>query len=144
MRSLKDTIEDCWDQDGDARLTAMTVFERMTELSHHYKDGLTPTPTVNTVQAFQQNFKAHPSISTSSSGLSSMAPADELTVLLTENLDGDGMTTVWDQWLMNSRGHYFESSICLTSMSCWLSCTKVLWGAVDIPGLVQSWVKSLS
>ena len=32
IRALKETIEDCWDQDGEARLTALCVEERMAEM----------------------------------------------------------------------------------------------------------------
>ena len=32
IRALKETIEDCWDQDGEARLTALCVEERMLEM----------------------------------------------------------------------------------------------------------------
>lgn len=32
IRSLKETIEDCWDQDAEARLTALCVKERSGEL----------------------------------------------------------------------------------------------------------------
>ena len=32
LRTLKETIEDCWDQDGDARLSALCVKERFSEL----------------------------------------------------------------------------------------------------------------
>ncbi|KAK2154078.1 hypothetical protein LSH36_277g01029 [Paralvinella palmiformis] len=46
IRALKETIEDCWDQDGEARLTALCVEERMLEMmtlwDHRHK-GITPT-----------------------------------------------------------------------------------------------------
>lgn len=32
IRSLKETIEDCWDQDAEARLTALCVQERILDL----------------------------------------------------------------------------------------------------------------
>ena len=32
IRAFKETIEDCWDQDGEARLTAMCVEERVQEM----------------------------------------------------------------------------------------------------------------
>lgn len=34
IRALKETIEDCWDQDGDARLTALCVEERIHEIEN--------------------------------------------------------------------------------------------------------------
>ncbi|XP_054162724.1 putative uncharacterized protein DDB_G0282133 [Oppia nitens] len=42
IRSLKETIEDCWDHDADARLTALCVVERLHELPtlwERYKCG---------------------------------------------------------------------------------------------------------
>lgn len=33
VRSVKETIEDCWDQDAEARLTALCVEERFNELT---------------------------------------------------------------------------------------------------------------
>ncbi|KAL9966078.1 hypothetical protein ACROYT_G024092 [Oculina patagonica] len=56
LRMLKETIEDCWDQDGDARLSALCVKERFSELLKDYPDGLTTIPTVNTVQKILQNY----------------------------------------------------------------------------------------
>ena len=32
MRSLKETIEECWDADAEARLTALCVEERLSDL----------------------------------------------------------------------------------------------------------------
>lgn len=32
-RLIRETIDDCWDQDGEARLTALCVEERIVELS---------------------------------------------------------------------------------------------------------------
>jgi hypothetical protein len=34
VRSLKETIEECWDADAEARLTALCVEERLSELSN--------------------------------------------------------------------------------------------------------------
>ncbi|RWS08423.1 bone morphogenetic protein receptor type-2-like protein, partial [Dinothrombium tinctorium] len=42
IRSLKETIEDCWDHDAEARLTALCVYERLLELPplwERYKSG---------------------------------------------------------------------------------------------------------
>lgn len=40
-RLVRDTIEDCWDQDAEARLTALCVEERLSELpllrDRHYR-----------------------------------------------------------------------------------------------------------
>ncbi|XP_042899660.1 bone morphogenetic protein receptor type-2-like isoform X2 [Parasteatoda tepidariorum] len=53
VRALKETIEDCWDQDAEARLTALCVEERLNELPvlwDRYKAGTTiqgVSPTVN-------------------------------------------------------------------------------------------------
>ncbi|GBN86029.1 Bone morphogenetic protein receptor type-2, partial [Araneus ventricosus] len=57
IRALKETIEDCWDQDAEARLTALCVDERLTELPilwDRYKAGTTiqgVSPTVNPTSA---------------------------------------------------------------------------------------------
>lgn len=56
LRTLKETIEDCWDQDGDARLSALCVKERFSELLKDYPDGLTTIPAVNPVQTILQNY----------------------------------------------------------------------------------------
>lgn len=67
VRSLKETIEECWDTDAEARLTALCVEERLSELPHLWAHeikhrGITPTlnamininetaSTTNTVQS---------------------------------------------------------------------------------------------
>ena len=56
LRTLKETIEDCWDQDGDARLSALCVKERFSELLKDYPDGLATIPAVNPVQTILQNY----------------------------------------------------------------------------------------
>lgn len=56
LRTLKETIEDCWDQDGDARLSALCVQERFSELLKDYPDGLSTTPSINPVQKIVQNY----------------------------------------------------------------------------------------
>ena len=56
LRTLKETIEDCWDQDGDARLSALCVQERFSELLKDYPDGLCTTPSNNPVQKIVQNY----------------------------------------------------------------------------------------
>ncbi|KAK8763268.1 hypothetical protein V5799_034122 [Amblyomma americanum] len=53
VRALKETIEDCWDQDAEARLTAVCVEERLIELPvlwERHKAGLSVagvSPTIN-------------------------------------------------------------------------------------------------
>uniref|UniRef100_A0A224YKQ4 Serine/threonine-protein kinase receptor n=1 Tax=Rhipicephalus zambeziensis TaxID=60191 RepID=A0A224YKQ4_9ACAR len=53
VRALKETIEDCWDHDAEARLTAVCVEERLTELPvlwERHKAGLSVagvSPTIN-------------------------------------------------------------------------------------------------
>lgn len=37
IKFLKETIDDCWDHDADARLTAMCVQERLGELPNWWK-----------------------------------------------------------------------------------------------------------
>ncbi|XP_035231621.1 probable serine/threonine-protein kinase DDB_G0278665 isoform X2 [Stegodyphus dumicola] len=59
VRALKETIEDCWDQDAEARLTALCVEERLIELPvlwDRYKSGTAiqgVSPTVNPMSASQ-------------------------------------------------------------------------------------------
>ncbi|XP_078580796.1 uncharacterized protein LOC144864510 isoform X2 [Branchiostoma floridae x Branchiostoma japonicum] len=47
VKSLKETIEDCWDQDAEARLTALCVEERMAELMSMWSRNSTVSPTLN-------------------------------------------------------------------------------------------------
>ncbi|CAN7980221.1 unnamed protein product [Ixodes pacificus] len=57
VRALKETIEDCWDQDAEARLTAVCVEERLNELPmlwDRHKAGISVTgvsPTINPTSA---------------------------------------------------------------------------------------------
>nr|XP_006816222.1 PREDICTED: uncharacterized protein LOC102810094 [Saccoglossus kowalevskii] len=47
IRSLKETMEDCWDQDAEARLTALCVEERMMDLMNLWDKNHSVSPTVN-------------------------------------------------------------------------------------------------
>ncbi|XP_033624844.1 bone morphogenetic protein receptor type-2-like [Asterias rubens] len=47
LRSLKETIEDCWDHDSEARLTALCVEERIIELMILWDKHRTVSPTIN-------------------------------------------------------------------------------------------------
>ncbi|XP_047670190.1 bone morphogenetic protein receptor type-2a isoform X2 [Tachysurus fulvidraco] len=47
VRSLKETIEDCWDQDAEARLTAQCVEERLAELVVLWEREKSTSPAVN-------------------------------------------------------------------------------------------------
>uniref|UniRef100_A0A6Q2XBS5 receptor protein serine/threonine kinase n=1 Tax=Esox lucius TaxID=8010 RepID=A0A6Q2XBS5_ESOLU len=47
VRSLKETMEDCWDQDAEARLTAQCAEERMAELLLIWDRNKPVSPTVN-------------------------------------------------------------------------------------------------
>ncbi|XP_061463950.1 bone morphogenetic protein receptor type-2 isoform X1 [Rhineura floridana] len=51
VRSLKETIEDCWDQDAEARLTAQCAEERMAELMMIWERNKSVSPTVNPMQS---------------------------------------------------------------------------------------------
>lgn len=55
MRSLKETIEDCWDQDAEARLTAQCAEERMAELMMIWERNKSVSPTVNPMTTAMQN-----------------------------------------------------------------------------------------
>lgn len=56
LRTLKETIEDCWDQDGDARLTALCVKERFSELLKDFPDGLSASTSAHPVQKIVKNY----------------------------------------------------------------------------------------
>ncbi|XP_055763995.1 bone morphogenetic protein receptor type-2-like isoform X2 [Salvelinus fontinalis] len=47
VRSLKETMEDCWDQDAEARLTAQCAEERMAELLQIWDQTKSVSPTLN-------------------------------------------------------------------------------------------------
>uniref|UniRef100_A0A6Q2YWD3 receptor protein serine/threonine kinase n=1 Tax=Esox lucius TaxID=8010 RepID=A0A6Q2YWD3_ESOLU len=47
VRSLKETMEDCWDQDAEARLTAQCAEERMAELLLIWDRSKSVSPTLN-------------------------------------------------------------------------------------------------
>lgn len=55
VRSLKETIEDCWDQDAEARLTAQCAEERMAELTMIWERHKSVSPTVNPMSTAMQN-----------------------------------------------------------------------------------------
>ncbi|XP_054827750.1 bone morphogenetic protein receptor type-2 isoform X2 [Eublepharis macularius] len=55
VRSLKETIEDCWDQDAEARLTAQCAEERMAELMMIWERNKSVSPTVNPTSTAMQN-----------------------------------------------------------------------------------------
>lgn len=47
VRSLKETMEDCWDQDAEARLTAQCAEERLAELLILWEREKSTSPAVN-------------------------------------------------------------------------------------------------
>ncbi|CAB1329211.1 unnamed protein product, partial [Coregonus sp. 'balchen'] len=55
VRSLQDTMEDCWDQDAEARLTAQCAEERMAELLLIWDRTKSVSPTVNPMTTTLQN-----------------------------------------------------------------------------------------
>ncbi|XP_043931029.1 bone morphogenetic protein receptor type-2 [Protopterus annectens] len=55
VRSLKETIEDCWDQDAEARLTAQCAEERMAELMLIWDRNKSVSPTLNPMSTAVQN-----------------------------------------------------------------------------------------
>ncbi|XP_075464713.1 bone morphogenetic protein receptor type-2 isoform X2 [Ascaphus truei] len=55
VRSLKETIDDCWDQDAEARLTAQCAEERMAELMMIWERNKSVSPTVNPTSTAMQN-----------------------------------------------------------------------------------------
>ena len=94
VRSLKETIEDCWDQDADARLTALCVEERLLELANHYPDGPIFSTAGNTVQLpFQQNFKGSPLANHSTSQGNLASPSDKVMMVVNMSDSGRGRST---------------------------------------------------
>lgn len=55
VRSLKETMEDCWDQDAEARLTAQCAEERMAELLLIWERNKPVSPTINPMSTVLQN-----------------------------------------------------------------------------------------
>ncbi|XP_041117565.1 bone morphogenetic protein receptor type-2-like [Polyodon spathula] len=55
VRSLKETMEDCWDQDAEARLTAQCAEERVAELMMIWDRNKSVSPTVNPMSTALQN-----------------------------------------------------------------------------------------
>ncbi|KAG7463718.1 hypothetical protein MATL_G00179570 [Megalops atlanticus] len=55
VRSLKETMEDCWDQDAEARLTAQCAEERMAELLLIWDRNKPVSPTLNATSTALQN-----------------------------------------------------------------------------------------
>lgn len=55
VRSLKETMEDCWDQDAEARLTAQCAEERMAELLLIWDRNKSVSPTLNPMSTALQN-----------------------------------------------------------------------------------------
>jgi len=99
LRTLKETIEDCWDQDGDARLSALCVQERFSELLKDYPDGLSTTSSINPVQKILQNYPVTHSQSPMGVGIpvSNSPPLVVATQPSSEksSVQGVNMTTVW-------------------------------------------------
>ena len=98
LRTLKETIEDCWDQDGDARLSALCVKERFSELLKDFPDGLSSTSSFNPVQQIVQNYPVSNSQSPLGSGklVTNSPPPIIATQLWPEKSSNQGrnMTTV--------------------------------------------------
>ncbi|XP_074550633.1 bone morphogenetic protein receptor type-2-like [Halichoeres trimaculatus] len=82
LRSLKETMEDCWDQDADARLTAQCAEERLAELTLL----TTHTAVHNHRNLSQGRWPPQPS--------SSSSYIEDLQVGVVKNLQGDGHAAV--------------------------------------------------
>ena len=95
-RSLKETIEDCWDQDGDARLSALCVQERLSELLKDYPNGLAATTSANVLPSVQHNFTSTHSQSLSGFGVprTNAPPVVVPTNPWADRSSSVGMTTV--------------------------------------------------
>ncbi|XP_059179118.1 uncharacterized protein LOC131958235 isoform X2 [Physella acuta] len=62
VRCLKETIEDCWDSDAEARLTALCVQERVSDISSLWFHGTKHrgvTPTLNATMNITENSNIH-------------------------------------------------------------------------------------
>ncbi|XP_063073535.1 bone morphogenetic protein receptor type-2a isoform X2 [Engraulis encrasicolus] len=57
VRSLKETMEDCWDQDAEARLTAQCAEERMAELLLIWDRDKSVSPTLNPTSTALHNHR---------------------------------------------------------------------------------------
>lgn len=55
VRSLKETMEDCWDQDAEARLTAQCAEERLSELLLIWDRSKSVSPTLNPMSTTLHN-----------------------------------------------------------------------------------------
>ena len=55
VRSLKETMEDCWDQDAEARLTAQCAEERLAELLLIWDRSKSVSPTLNPMSTALHN-----------------------------------------------------------------------------------------
>lgn len=55
VRSLKETMEDCWDQDAEARLTAQCAEERLAELLLIWDRSKSVSPTLNPMSTTLHN-----------------------------------------------------------------------------------------
>ena len=55
VRSLKETMEDCWDQDAEARLTAQCAEERLAELLMIWDRNKSVSPTLNPMSTALHN-----------------------------------------------------------------------------------------
>lgn len=70
-------MEDCWDQDAEARLTAQCAEERMAELLLIWDRNKSVSPTVNPMSTALQNER---SVNTRSSKLATRLHARKFTV----------------------------------------------------------------
>lgn len=71
VRLIKETMEDCWDADAEARLTALCIEERLSELQSHrskytgadfvriIKIILSSSPSRNSRKNFERYFNSH-------------------------------------------------------------------------------------
>lgn len=78
LRSLKETMEDCWDQDAEARLTAQCAEERLSELT------LLSTPSAVHNHRNLSHGRWPPQVGSASSYI------EDLQVGVVKNLQGDG------------------------------------------------------
>ncbi|XP_061411396.1 LOW QUALITY PROTEIN: bone morphogenetic protein receptor type-2-like [Lethenteron reissneri] len=90
VRSLKETMEDCWDQDADARLTADCAEERIAELAMAWERSRPLSPTGNS------NVHATPCLPAHQAGHSERNTVQNRRFPRTGLSDGDGASRSTD------------------------------------------------
>ncbi|KAM4608729.1 bone morphogenetic protein receptor type-2-like [Polymixia lowei] len=91
VRSLKETIEDCWDQDAEARLTAQCAEERLSDLLLTWDRHKTSSPATTAIHNHRNlsNSRRAPKIGSAHQDYSSSSYIEDHNVGVVKNLQGD-------------------------------------------------------